>query len=178
MTGPVGSGKTTLLRSLLGLLPADEGSRRWNGIEIDEPSTFLVPPRVAYLPQVPRLFSETMADTILLGLDPAGLEEAVALACMEEDVAEMPHGLGTGVGPKGIRLSGGQIQRTAAARAFVRRPELLVVDDLSSALDIATEARVWDRLYAATRGEVTVLVVTHRPAVLERADQVIRFAVG
>ena len=93
----------------------------------------------------------------------------------------MPHGLDTIVGPKGVRLSGGQIQRTAAARAFVRRPELLVVDDLSSALDVDTETEVWDRLFAATAGAATVLVVTHRPAVIARADQVLelgRPAVG
>jgi len=178
VTGPVGSGKSTLLRAVLGLVPLDAGSRRWNGDEIDEPSTFLVPPRVAYLPQVPRLFSESMADTILLGVEPSGLDDAVALACMEDDVAEMPEGLDTVVGPKGVRLSGGQIQRTAAARAFVRRPELLVVDDVSSALDLSTEARLWDRLFTATSGDATVFVVTHRPAVIERADHVIRLSLG
>jgi ATP-binding cassette subfamily B protein len=71
-----------------------------------------------------------------------------------------------------VRLSGGQVQRTAAARAFVRRPELLVVDDLSSALDVATESRLWSGLADALPG-TTWLVVTHRPAVLARADQVL-----
>lgn len=178
VTGPVGSGKSTLLRALLGLVPVDGGTRRWNGVEIGEPSEFLVPPRVAYIPQVPRLFSESLANTVLLGADGSDLADALTLACMEEDVAEMPDGLGTLVGPKGVRLSGGQVQRTAAARAFVRRPELLVVDDLSSALDVATEALLWDRLFQATSGDTAVLVVTHRPEVLERADQVIRLRAG
>ena len=97
------------------------------------------------------------------------------LACLDDDVAWMPEGLATVVGAKGVRLSGGQIQRTAAARAFVRRPELLVVDDISSALDVDTEARMWAQLLD-TGATSTVLVVSHRPAVLERADQVVELA--
>jgi ATP-binding cassette subfamily B protein len=139
---------------------------------------FLVPPRAAYIPQVPRLFSEPLTDTILLGVDPAGLDDAIYVACMDEDLAEMPSGGSTVVGPKGIRLSGGQIQRTAAARAFVRRAELLVVDDLSSALDVETEAQLWDRVLSTTAGTTTVLVVSHRPRILERADQVIELDSG
>jgi ATP-binding cassette subfamily B protein len=75
------------------------------------------------------------------------------------------------VGPRGVRLSGGQIQRAATARALVRRPSLLVVDDLSSALDVATETALWDGLLDDTR---TALVVTHRPQVIARADRVLR----
>jgi len=178
LTGPVGSGKSTLLRALLGLVAIDDGRIEWNGREVDEPSHWLVPPRVAYLPQVPRLFSETLADTVLLGVERAGLDEAIRLASLEEDLVAMPDGLATMVGPKGVRLSGGQIQRTAAARAFVRRPELLVVDDLSSALDVETETRVWDRLLDTPEYRPTLLIVTHRPRVLERADQVVVLAGG
>jgi len=90
---------------------------------------------------------------------------------MDEDLDRMPDGAATVIGPKGLRLSGGQIQRAGAARALVRRPELLVVDDLSSALDADTEARVWDRV--AERGFATALLVSHRPHVLERADRVV-----
>ncbi|MCU1350964.1 MAG: transporter, ATP-binding protein, partial [Acidimicrobiales bacterium] len=178
ITGPVGSGKSLLLRSLLGLVPRSGGHITWNGAPVEDPSTFFVPPRTAFVPQVPRLFSEPLAHTVLLGADPAGLAEALRLACIDEDLAEMPDGVDTLVGPKGVRLSGGQIQRTAAARAFVRRPELLVVDDLSSALDVATEARVWDGLFDQAAGDLTVLAVSHRPRVLERADQVVELAAG
>ena len=84
----------------------------------------------------------------------------------------MPEGLDTLVGPLGMRLSGGQIQRTAAARMFVRDPELLVFDDLSSALDVDTEKTLWERLFAE-HGESTALVVSHRRPALQRADQII-----
>lgn len=173
ITGPVGSGKSVLLRALLGLVPRAEGTINWNGVPVEDPSAVLVPPRVAYVPQVPRLFSEPLADTVLLGVEAAGLDRALTLARLDEDLAEMPAGRQTMVGPKGVRLSGGQIQRAAAARALVRQPELLVVDDLSSALDVSTEARLWDGLFEAADGDLTVLAVSHRPRVLERADQVI-----
>jgi len=178
ITGPVGSGKSVLLRAVLGLVPRTSGDIRWNGDQVDDPSRLMVPPRVAYVPQVPRLFSERLSDTVLLGVDGIGLDRALQLACLDEDLHDMPAGAHTMVGPKGVRLSGGQIQRAATARALVREPELLVVDDLSSALDVVTETRLWGGLFDAAAGSVTVLAVSHRPAVLERADQVIRLDHG
>ncbi|WCO65571.1 ABC transporter ATP-binding protein [Iamia majanohamensis] len=173
VTGPVGSGKSSLLRAVLGLIPST-GTLRWDGEEVTEPSRVLVPPRVAYVPQVPRLFSEPLAHAVLLGLPPERLDGALHLACMEQDLATMPEGTATTVGSRGVRLSGGQVQRVAAARALVRRPRLLVVDDLSSALDAATEAEMWRRvLTAADLDGTAVLVVTHRQSVLDRADQVL-----
>ncbi|CAN5295390.1 ABC transporter ATP-binding protein [soil metagenome] len=172
ITGPVGSGKSTLLRALLGLVAIAEGEIRWNGEVVTDPSVAMTPPRVAYLPQVPRLFSESLAETVLLGVADEGLAEALRIACLDDDVAGMTEGLATRVGPKGVRLSGGQIQRTAAARAFVRRPDLLLVDDLSSALDVRTETMVWDRLLDR-EDRPTLLVVSHRQRVLAEADQVI-----
>jgi ATP-binding cassette, subfamily B, bacterial len=171
VTGPVGSGKSTLLRAVLGLVGADAGTIRWNGRPVDDPSTVLVPPRAAYLPQVPRLFSEPLGSTILLGASGEGLERALWLTCMDEDLARMPDGTGTVIGPRGLRLSGGQIQRAGAARALVRSPQLLVVDDLSSALDVETEARLWERV--GDGGFTTALLVSHRAQVLERADRVV-----
>jgi ATP-binding cassette, subfamily B, bacterial len=169
VTGRIGSGKTTLLQCLLGLVPA-EGRIIWNDEVVDDPAAFLVPPRTAYTPQVPQLFSETLADNIALGID-GDIDAAVRLAVLEDDVAEMHDGLATGIGSRGLRLSGGQMQRTAAARMFIRQPELLVCDDLSSALDVETEARLWDRVLADRSR--TVLAVSHRRAALRRADQVI-----
>lgn len=148
VTGRVGAGKTTLLQSLLGLFSAESGRILRNGVPIDDPASFFVPPRSAYTPQVPRLFSESLRDNILLGLDPAtaDLDAALRLAALERDVASMDQGLDSRVGPKGVRLSGGQIQRAAAARMFVRQPALLVFDDLSSALDVETERTLWERI--------------------------------
>ena len=146
---------------------------------IDDPGTFFVPPRSAYTPQVPRLFSETLRENLLLGRpdDPAALDAAIHAAVLEPDVAALERGLDTLVGPRGVKLSGGQVQRAAAARMFVREAELLVFDDLSSALDAETEAELWTRLFARGR-DVTCLVVSHRPAALRRADQVLLMDAG
>ncbi len=178
VTGPVGSGKSSLLRAVLGLVPST-GRIRWDDEDVDEPSRVLVPPRVAYVPQVPRLFSEPLGDAVLLGLPAERLPHALRLSRLERDLDAMPEGLATVVGSRGVRLSGGQVQRVAAARALARRPALLVVDDLSSALDAATEAELWDGLLAAADEHGTaILVVTHRPAVLARADEVVRLDAG
>lgn len=173
ITGRIGSGKTTLLRSLLGLLPRDNGKIYWNGEEVTEPSGWMTPPRVAYTPQVPRLFSDTLRDNILLGQSQqvVDLNRAVHLAVMEEDITQLEDGLESRVGARGVKLSGGQMQRTAAARMFLQQPELLVFDDLSSALDVETEKTLWERLFAD--GDPTCLVASHRRAVLRRADHII-----
>jgi ATP-binding cassette subfamily B protein len=174
VTGRIGSGKTTLLRGVLGLVPANGGSITWDGEAVDDPASFMGPPRTAYTPQVPRLFSLTLAENLTLGVDASRDEIAAAIttATMEDDLASMHEGLATMVGPRGVRLSGGQIQRSAAARMLVRRPELLVFDDLSSALDVETEQTLWDRLFADDSG-ATALVVSHRKPALQRADEVI-----
>ncbi len=173
ITGRIGSGKTTLLRALLGLLPKDAGEIRWNGQSVEDPATFFVPPRSAYTAQVPLLFSEPLRDNILMGLpqDRVDLDGAVWQAVMEQDAADLDHGLDTVIGAKGVKLSGGQRQRVAAARMFVRDPELLVFDDLSSALDVDTERILWERL--AGVGTPTCLVVSHRRPALRRADWII-----
>jgi ATP-binding cassette subfamily B protein len=177
ITGPAGAGKTTLLRALLGLMPVEDGEVLWNGEPVADRSGFFVPPRCAYVPQVPRLFSESLQDNLLLGLDDtAGLTAAVRTAVLDEDVAAMPEGPATMLGTRGVRLSGGQIQRAALARALVRRPELLVLDDVSSALDVHTERRLWDGLLA--RRDRTLIVVSNRAATISRADEIIRLEAG
>lgn len=178
ITGRIGSGKTTLVRTLLGLLPKQAGEIRWNEQVITHGGDFFVPPRCAYTAQAPRLFSTTLRENLLLGLPEAEVNLIMALhaAVLEKDVADLEVGLDTLVGPKGVKLSGGQIQRSAAARMFLRalgQPGvLLVFDDLSSALDVETEQLLWQRLFAQPQRS-TCLVVSHRRAALQRADQIL-----
>ena len=173
VTGQIGSGKTTLLRTLLGVLPARSGEVRWNGAPVPDPRTFLIPPRSAYTPQIPRLFSESLRENILMGMpfDEQGFDRAIHNGVMEDDIPTLEAGLETVVGPRGVKLSGGQIQRAAAARMFVRGSDLLVFDDLSSALDVQTEQTLWSRVFE--QQAVTCLVVSHRRPALRRADQII-----
>jgi ATP-binding cassette subfamily B protein len=178
IVGRIGAGKTTLLRTLLGLLTAQAGEVYWNERKIEDVARFFVPPRVAYTPQVPTLLSDTLRENILLGLPHQDnlLSEAVHRAVLERDLATFPDGLDTAIGVKGTRLSGGQVQRAAAARMFVRQPELLVMDDLSSALDVETEQILWQRMFDGrgdSRIAPTCLTVSHRHVVLERADQIL-----
>jgi ATP-binding cassette subfamily B protein len=173
VTGRIGSGKTTLLRALLGLLPFEAGEVRWNGELITAPGDFFVPPRCSYTAQVPRLFSNSLRNNILLGLDRGDNEiyRSTKLAVMDRDLEELDDDLATMVGARGVKLSGGQMQRAAAARMFIREPELLVFDDLSSALDVETERQLWERIFAE-EGK-TCLVVSHRRPLLRRADHIL-----
>ncbi|MBP6469001.1 MAG: ABC transporter ATP-binding protein [Chloroflexi bacterium] len=189
VTGRIGAGKSTLLKALLGLLPPQSGEIWWNGELVADPATFLTPPRVAYTGQAPRLFSDTLRNNVLLGLpeEQVDLARALNTAVLTPDLAAMEKGLDTLVGPRGVRLSGGQAQRTAAARMFVRDADLLVIDDLSSALDVETEQQLWEGMRSAERGvrngeesalptphaALTCLVVSHRRPALRRADWVV-----
>ncbi len=173
ITGRIGSGKTTLLRVLLGLLPRDTGEIMWNGEPVADPARHFVPPHCAYTAQVPRLFSDSLRNNLLMGMSRTdeAIEAALSKAVMDYDLSQFDQGLETMVGPKGVKLSGGQVQRTAAARMFVREPELLVFDDLSSALDVETERLLWERVFASEGA--TCLVVSHRKYALRRADRII-----
>jgi ATP-binding cassette subfamily B protein len=189
VTGRIGSGKTTLLRALIGLLPRDAGAVAWQGQPVADPASFFQAPRSAYVAQVPRLFSDTLRENILFGWEagPGELERAIHTGVLEPDLAVLEHGLDTLVGPRGVRLSGGQVQRTAAARMLVRQPELLVLDDLSSALDVETERTLWERVFGMKNEErrmkngdrsllhssFSILAVSHRRAALRRADQIV-----
>jgi ABC-type multidrug transport system fused ATPase/permease subunit len=172
VAGRVGSGKTTIVRALLGLVPAG-GEVRWNDRLVTDRASFLVPPRSAYTPQIPQLFSESLAYNIALreDLPASGVHSAARLAVLDTDLERLAGGIETVVGARGVKLSGGQIQRSAVARMFATEADLLVFDDLSSALDLHTEAELWRRLFE--HRQATCLVVSHRPAALERADQIL-----
>jgi len=178
LTGPIGSGKSTLLRAMLGLTINAEltGEVLWNGSVIDDRAAFLVPPNAAYLSQVPQLISDSVGENVALGAASSeSIETALTLAAVRGDIDEMPNGLDTLIGPRGLRLSGGQRQRVATARALVHAPELVVLDDLSSALDVETELQLWHNLADAG---MTVLAVSHRAVAFDRADQVLRLEAG
>jgi ATP-binding cassette subfamily B protein len=174
VTGVVGAGKTTLLRGILGMLPRVTGEMYWNNTLIDDPDLQLVPPAVAYTSQVPRLFSDTVEDNITQGrhMSSTELDTAIHGAVFEYDVAQFEHGIATLVGSRGVRLSGGQIQRAAFARMLYERPQVWLIDDVSSALDIVTEQLLWQR-FSEIRSQVACLIVTHRPQVMAMADEII-----
>jgi ATP-binding cassette subfamily B protein len=172
VTGKTGSGKTTVLRGVLGLLERDSGEILWNG----EDSHRLPPPRAAYTPQVPRLFSASVRENVELGgpHDEDALRTVIRAAVLEPDVRSLDDGVDTIVGHKGTKLSGGQIQRVAAARMFAREPELLVFDDISSALDGPTERRLWQGLKERrATSPVTCLAVSHRRETFREADHIV-----
>ncbi len=192
VTGRIGAGKSVLIEALIGLRPKAAGEILWNGVPVSNPAEFFIPPHCAYTPQTPRLFSDTVRANILMGLaedertggredERTGgqedermgrLEAAIYAAVLEDDIAQLENGLDTLVGPRGVKLSGGQMQRTAAARMFVRQPELLVFDDLSSALDVETEQLLWSRLFERA-DPPACLVVSHRRAALQWADHIV-----
>jgi ATP-binding cassette subfamily B protein len=171
--GKIGSGKTTLLRTLLGLLPAQSGEIMWNDKVVHDPSEFFVYPRSAYTAQVPHLLSDTVRDNILMGItrDDVDIDKSIYSAVLEKDVSTFENGLETIVGPRGVKLSGGQMQRVAAARMFAREGSLLVFDDISSALDVETESILWNRIF--NENNRTCLVVSNRKTALQHADHII-----
>lgn len=178
ITGRVGSGKTTLLRALLGLLPRDAGLIRWNGVPVDDPAAFFVPPRTAYVPQLPGLAGDTVRENILLGLDETqvDLTAAIRAAALTDDIAGWADGLDTVVGPSGAKVSGGQAQRLATARMFVREARLMVIDDFASAVDLDTEQALLGAMTPSP--DRTFLVSSHRKAVLARADRIVLLREG
>ncbi|MBI9043593.1 MAG: ABC transporter ATP-binding protein [Anaerolineaceae bacterium] len=173
ITGRIGSGKSTLLKTLLGLVPKDSGEIYWNNDPVNDPANFFIPPRCAFTPQTPVFFSETLKENILMGLieTETNLEEAIYQSVMEKDIQGFENGLNTLIGRKGIKISGGQRQRTAAARMLIRQAELMVFDDISSSLDVNTEKIFWDRIIS--KQDVTCLAVSHRRLAFARAQQIL-----
>ncbi len=173
IAGRIGSGKTTFIKTLLGLLPKNSGKVYWNKNEIYNSSEKFVPPISAYTSQEPNLFSDTLKNNMLLGIDDNSedLNEAIYSAVLEKDIETFDNELETLIGSKGVKLSGGQRQRTAVARMFLRKAEIYIFDDISSALDIETEIKLWDRI--SERKNITSIVVSNRHAALKNADKVV-----
>ena len=175
LVGASGAGKTTLFSVLLGFLPASGGTVRWDDTPLPELKPSSVRAQMAWVPQEPVLFSGTVRHNLLLGrpeATDAELWEALALAHAEDFVRALPGNLEEPVGERGSRLSGGQRQRLALARAFLRRPSLLLLDEPTSALDAASEAAVSAGLAELMKGR-TVLVIAHRLSTVRDADLII-----
>lgn len=173
LVGQIGSGKSSLLAALAGLVPHG-GEIHWNGVPIADPERQLRPARIAHVAQIPRVLSGTFADNVRLDHRDRAVWPALEAARLADDVraAGGPDAL---VGHRGVRLSGGQVQRLALARALACRAEVVLADDVSSALDATTEVELWNSLRAAG---ATVIGATSKAAALAQADRVVVLDAG
>nr|BFE55947.1 ABC transporter ATP-binding protein [Dactylosporangium thailandense] len=173
VVGGVGTGKTTLLRLLAGLEEPSAGTVRFGGTELRELDPDGLRDAITIVGQRPLLLSGTIAENLRLGRDRLtddALREACRTAAVDAFVDELPDGLATEVGERGNSVSGGQLQRLALARGLLRGARVLLLDDVTSAVDAATERRILDGLRAL---DVTIVFATSRPAVAAAADRVI-----
>lgn len=199
ITGPTGSGKTVLGQLLTRSMDPSSGRILVDGHDVRVMPLRTLRDAISVVPQEPFLFSDTIANNIGFGLDnrdlppvptgvsvvgapppddipqqpdPARVREAARLAGLTEDVDGFPQGFDTSLGERGVTLSGGQRQRTAIARAIVREPRILILDDSLSAVDTETERRILDGLREISRGR-TVILIAHRVSTLRHADQIV-----
>jgi len=175
VVGRVGSGKTTLLQLVAAVYPVDHGTILIDGHDLGALPTGHLRRRVAVVPQETFLFSRTIAENIALGATTASrerIEEVARLAQITRDLPDLPQGLDTFVGERGVTLSGGQRQRVALARALLLDPPILILDDALSSIDADTE----DAILAGLRGVMrrrTTLLVSHRVSTVLGADRIV-----
>ncbi len=175
IVGPTGSGKTTLINLVARLRDPDRGQVRIDGMEVRQIPLATLRASIGLVPQETFLFSETVAENIAFGVGEAGEEpihRAAEAAGIAGDIEEFPQGYQTLVGERGITLSGGQKQRTALARALIRDPKILILDDALSSVDTMTEERILQSLSAIMRGRTTLLI-SHRVSTVRAADRIV-----
>jgi ATP-binding cassette subfamily B multidrug efflux pump len=175
IVGPTGSGKTTLAALVARLWEAPEGAVVIDGRSIREWPVESLRRAIGYVPQDTYLFSETVGENIAFGLPKFDLERvraAAEVASLDAEVQDFPAKYETMVGERGITLSGGQKQRTALARAIVRDPRILILDDSLSSVDTQTEERILGGLRGIMRGRTTILIA-HRTSTVRDADQIV-----
>lgn len=173
--GRLGSGKSTAIKLLLNLYTPEEGSVLLDDIVAQQIDSLSLRRLVGYVPQDLTLFHGSVRENILMGagqVDDATLLEAARIACLDEVLKQLPDGLETQVGERGERLSGGQRQTVGIARALVRRPKLLLMDEPSSQMDPASEARLISNLKNSLGG-TTLILVTHRMSLLPLVDRLV-----
>ena len=174
VAGPSGSGKSTLADLLSGLIAPDSGRILIDGVLLDAEARMRWRRQVAYVEQSPYLFDDTIARNVAWGRDEEGPEavEAALRAASAQFVFDLPDGPSTLVGERGRQLSGGERQRISLARALMRQPSLLILDEVTSALDMANEEAI-ARTIESLRGSCTFLILGHRPALLGIAEDII-----
>ncbi|MEH7226593.1 ABC transporter ATP-binding protein [Bacillus sp. JJ1566] len=175
IVGKTGAGKTTFLRQLLREYPLQEGQLSIAGIDIASQTKEQILDWIGYVPQDHVLFSRTIRENILFGKEDASdaeIEKAIHLAYFKKDLESLPRGLETLVGEKGVSLSGGQKQRVSIARALIKDPEILILDDSLSAVDAKTEARIIENIQNE-RSDKTTIITTHRLSGVQHADHII-----
>ncbi len=174
LVGKVGSGKTWMTNLLPRLVDPSGGSIFLDGHELREYKLEDLRRSIGYVPQEPVLFSDTIRNNIVFGREDIAQETidwAIDVAQFQGEISEFPKGLDTPIGTRGVAISGGQKQRLALARALVGKPQILILDDCTSALDSKTETALWDRLHEVLP-ELTAILITHRPDTLERVNRI------
>ncbi|MBV9081209.1 MAG: ABC transporter ATP-binding protein [Acidobacteriaceae bacterium] len=175
IVGHTGSGKTTLVSLIARLFDPTEGTVSIGGMDIREFDPEALRREIGFVPQETFLFSATLAENISWGVPEADIEQirwAADVAGLQPDIESFPHGLDTMIGERGLTLSGGQKQRTAIARAILRNPRILVLDDALSSVDTVTEERILSGLAGVMRDRTTILI-SHRVSTVQNADRII-----
>jgi ATP-binding cassette subfamily C protein len=175
IVGPTGAGKSTIVDLVLGLLTPASGTVSVDGVVLSADAVWRR--RIGYVPQTPFLIDDTLRRNVALGIRDEAIDDrrvldVLRMSQLAHFIAELPHGLETRIGDRGIRLSGGERQRVAIARALYHDPDLIVFDEATSSLDLLTEADI-TRAIEALRGLKTMLVVAHRLSTVRGCDRLI-----